>query len=70
MTTPARPYIRRAVTCGAFEHCRNLDDLMTALTAWAATAKTEDERWDLCEELTYAAAVYRSRSADILALVR
>ena len=70
MTRTARPYIPRAVTCGAFAYCRNLDDFMAALTAWAATAETEDERWDLAEELTYAAAVYRSRAADILALIR
>jgi hypothetical protein len=70
MSRTARPYIPRAVTRGAFAYCRNLDELLAALALWAETAETAEERWDLCEELTYAAAVYRSRAADILALLR
>lgn len=57
-----RPYTYRAITLGLFGYCRNIDELVEAITSWAARAKSDDERCDRWNELRYAATLWPSHA--------
>jgi hypothetical protein len=64
-----RPYARRAFTRGQI-YGSNIDELIVAMSRWAATAKTEEDREDLWDELRYAASIYPKHAKPILALFK